>query len=93
MFGVVWGEALTQLTCVWVFSNFITENWCLWLNLLSPKALFGVVAEDLIISLTLRVIAGGCDKPEVSAFAMLFETRIELALPVSIRAPTGKKPL
>lgn len=75
MFGVVWGEALTPLTCVWGFSNFITENLCLWLNLLSPKAPFGVAAEDPIISLTLRVIAGGRDKPEVSAFAMLFEKR------------------
>lgn len=67
---LVWcGETLSHQSAV-------TESLCLWLNLLSPKAPFGVLAEDRIISLTLRDIAGVCDKPEGSAFAMLFETRI-----------------
>lgn len=28
MFGVVWGAALTPLTCIQGFSNFTTENLC-----------------------------------------------------------------
>lgn len=56
-----------------------------WKSVLqSPKTSFGVPAENPIISLTLTDIAGACNKPEVSAFAMLFETRIELALPCKL---------
>lgn len=55
----------------------------------------GVPAGDPIISLTLGDIAGVWNKPEVPAFATLFETRIELAFLYKLVKghPQEKKPL